>query len=145
MRIDRYHESDLEVVARLRAQLWPEGTVAEHRADLEETDTAAATTFLARTDDGVVIGFAEATLRHDYVNGCDTSPVVFLEGIYIETGHRRTGAARSLCAAVEQWGRDLGCTELGSDALIDNALGRALHDGLGFEERERVVCYRKLL
>ena len=27
------------------------------------------------------VGFAEASLRHDYVNGCETSRVAFLEGI----------------------------------------------------------------
>jgi len=147
MRIDRYRDVDLDVLAGLRSQLWPDGAVAEHRADIEETYSGerTAVAFLARSEDGTVIGFSEATLRNDYVNGCDTSPVVFLEGIYVEPGQRRSGAARALCAAIEEWGRELGCTELGSDALIDNLLGHELHKGLGFEERERVVCYRKLL
>ncbi|MFE9324947.1 aminoglycoside 6'-N-acetyltransferase [Nocardia sp. NPDC052278] len=147
MRIDRYCDADLDVLAGLRARLWPDGTVAEHRAEVEETydgdRTAAA--FLARGEDGTAIGFSEATLRTEYVNGCDSSPVAFLEGIYVEPNQRRSGAARALCAAVEEWGRELGCTELGSDALTDNSLGHELHKGLGFEERERVIYYRKLL
>ncbi len=131
----------------MRARLWPDATVAEHRADVEKTygGERPAVAFLARSEDGAVIGFGEATLRNDYVNGCDTSPVVFLEGIYVEPGQRRSGAARALCAAVEEWGRESGCTELGSDALIDNSAGHEMHRGLGFEERERVVYYRKLL
>jgi hypothetical protein len=34
-------------------------------------------------------------------------------------------------------------TELGSDALLDNTLGQQAHRACGFEERERVVCFRK--
>ncbi len=146
MRIAPCRPDEVDVLARLRARLWPETGIAEHLAEIEQTaDNPDAPALLAHTDDDVVVGFAEATLRHDYVNGCDTSPVAYWEGIYVELGHRRTGAARDLCAAVEKRGRSLGCTELGSDALLDNPLGRALHVGLGFEERERVVCYRKLL
>jgi aminoglycoside 6'-N-acetyltransferase I len=46
---------------------------------------------------------------------------------------------------VEAWARALGFTELGSDALIDNLASHAFHAALGFEERERVVAFRKRL
>ena len=38
-----------------------------------------------------------------------------------------------------------GCTELASDALIDNTLGHQMHRGLGFDETERVVYFKKSL
>jgi len=100
---------------------------------------------LARAPDGAAIGFAEATLRRDYVNGCATSPVGFLEGLYVREDWRRRGAAYLLCQAVERWAAALGCSELGSDAYIENIGSQRMHAALGFEEMERVVCYRKAI
>ncbi|WP_224786883.1 GNAT family N-acetyltransferase [Pandoraea sputorum] len=51
-----------------------------------------------------LIGFAEASMRRDYANGCDRSPAVFLEGIYVSPLSRRMGVARALCTSVEPWG-----------------------------------------
>jgi aminoglycoside 6'-N-acetyltransferase I len=100
---------------------------------------------IAFSDDNVPVGFAEAAVRHDYVNGCKTSPVLFLEGIYVLPDARRAGIARALCAAIGQWGSAHACTEFGSDTQIDNVYAQALHRALGFEETERVVFFRKRL
>ena len=40
----------------------------------------------------------------DYVNGCTTSPVGFLEGLYVAAAARRQGVARALCDAAEDLG-----------------------------------------
>jgi len=47
--------------------------------------------------------------------------------------------------ASAQWARERGCSELASDALLDNAASRAMHRALGFEETERAVFFRKSL
>lgn len=85
----------------------------------------------------------EAAIRCDYVNGCDTSPVLFLEGIYVVPGMRHQGIARALCTSIEQWGASRGCAEFASDTSIDNVDAQALHRALGFDETERVVFFRK--
>ncbi|MBA2935739.1 GNAT family N-acetyltransferase [Sphingomonas sp. CGMCC 1.13654] len=131
--------------AELRTELWPDGTAGEHLdfaiAAVGEPTRLAA--FLARDDDGHLLGFAEASLRFDYVNGCSTSPVAFLEGLYVREAVRRRGVGRGLIAAVELWARERGCTELASDALIDNDASHRAHEGVGFAETERVVFFRK--
>ena len=99
--------------------------------------------FLAVSLGGDALGFAEAAIRHDYVNGCDASPVVFLEGIYVLPVMRRQGVAAALCAAVQQWGASHACEEFASDTSIDNIDAQAVHRALGFEETERVVFFRK--
>ncbi|MFL9996637.1 GNAT family N-acetyltransferase [Paraburkholderia sediminicola] len=101
--------------------------------------------FIAFSCEHSPIGFAEAALRQDYVNGCKTSPVLFLEGIYVVPAARRVGIARALCTAAGQWDSAHGCTEFASDTQIDNLDGQALHRALGFEEVERVVFFRKHL
>jgi aminoglycoside 6'-N-acetyltransferase I len=131
--------------ARLRRELWPRDSYDDHLQDAEALlarphDTVA---FLARGSLGSIAGFAEARLRRDYVNGCETTPVAFLEGIYVQPQWRRQGIARLLCERVEQWAKGLGVSELASDALLDNTGSQAMHTRLGFEETERVVYYRK--
>jgi aminoglycoside 6'-N-acetyltransferase I len=145
MKLERVTGATAREWVALRVELWPD----ESSVDLERqghellTKKSGSVAFLLRDEQGAPIAMAEATLRHDYVNGCSTSPVAFLEGIYVRPAWRRQGAARRLCRAVEAWGREQGCREFASDALIDNEVSHRMHRALGFEERERVVCYCK--
>ena len=91
------------------------------------------------------MGFAEAALRHDYVNGCQSSPVAFLEGIYVRPAFRGRGVGRQLVKAIEAWALASGCTEFASDAAIDNTTSHAMHEALGFSETQRVVYFRKVI
>jgi aminoglycoside 6'-N-acetyltransferase I len=133
--------------ASLRHALWPDSSSAEHAEEIAGILAAPGTSIslVARTDAGMAIGFAEASIRHDYVNGCDSSPVGFLEGIYVAPEHRRHGVAAALVAAATEWVRSQGCTELASDAPIDNTTSHQMHNALGFEETQRVVYFRKRL
>jgi len=83
---------------------------------LDRPDDAVA--FIARDEHSKVVAFAEATMRHDYVNGSGTSPFAFLEGIYVHPQWRNRGLARLLCNAVEDWAVGLGCTEFASDVEL---------------------------
>jgi aminoglycoside 6'-N-acetyltransferase I len=145
--IERGTLSRLEDWIALRQALWPEAAAEElrHGAEALMNGSRRAAFFLALTVRQGTVGFAEATLRTDYVNGCDTSPVGFLEGIYVQPNWRRRGVARRLSAAVEDWAAGMGCSELASDALLENTGSHRMHTALGFEETERVVYYRKQL
>jgi len=134
---------DREDLAALRRALWPDAGDGDIARMLHEPARFAA--FIAREPNCGAIGFAEASLRHDYVNGCDTSPVGFLEGLYVVPYFRRRGVAASLVRAVEQWTLAQGARELASDALIDNFDGQRMHVALGFQEVERVVSFHKRL
>jgi aminoglycoside 6'-N-acetyltransferase I len=132
--------------AALRHALWDELTAAEHRAEAQEQlDEPERLLNLVALSDCKVVGFAEAALRHDYVNGCETSPVVFLEGIYVAEAARGQGIARRLCDAVAEWGRAQGCSEFASDAVADDVDSHAFHRAAGFAETERVVYFRREL
>ena len=101
--------------------------------------------FIAVADDGTPLGFIEIALRSDYVNGTRTSPVAFLEGIYVAPFARAQGVAKVLVQAAEVWARERGCVEFASDAAIDNQISHAMHRALGFAETQRVVFFRKAL
>jgi aminoglycoside 6'-N-acetyltransferase I len=130
---------------QMRQTLWPEMTVEENLHETEAMMTATSRFFvrIAMNREDNPVGFVEATVRNDYVNGCATSPVVFLEGVYVEPWARRQGAARALVGAAEEWGRKMDCREFASDALLENSDSHAMHRALGFEETERVVYFRK--
>lgn len=141
--VRRAGHEDSEDWRLLRDALWPHAAnAADIAAQLLNPDLAA---FIVRDAAGRPLGFAEAAIRHDYVNGCKTSPVGFLEGIYVVPDARRQGVAGALVAAVESWVREQSCTELASDADIDNTASHSLHEALGFAETQRVVYFRRVL
>ncbi|RYD44440.1 MAG: GNAT family N-acetyltransferase [Verrucomicrobiaceae bacterium] len=133
--------------AELRAALWPDTTVEEHRQDLtrlmEQPERYAQ--FIAHDLSGNPAGFVELCLRHDHVNGTVSSPVAFVEGLYTTPGMRRKGVAALLMKRAEAWAREKGCVELASDALVENTISHETHRALGFQETERVVYFRKVL
>lgn len=131
----------------MRCALWPEGSEAEHRAEVERFFAGALREPLATlvaVERGRVIGFAELSIR-TYAEDCVTDHVAYLEGWYVVPEARRNGVGRALVAAAEAWGRAQGCAEFASDALIDNDVSAAAHRALGFEETVRIRCFRKVI
>lgn len=145
--IERCESVDQPGWLELRMALWPDGTPEMHRGEMASflDEPERFLQLVAYGPDREPLGFAEASVRTDSVNGTESSPVAFLEGIYVVPAARGGGIARKLVAAVEAWGKERGCRELASDALLDNELSHAVHRALGFAETERVVYFRKEL
>jgi predicted TIM-barrel fold metal-dependent hydrolase/GNAT superfamily N-acetyltransferase len=91
-----------------------------------------------------VIGFADLSIR-SHAEGCLTRGVAYLEGWFVEERHRRRGTGTALVKAAEAWGRARGCREFASDTQLVNDGSIAAHLAIGFEEVERIVCFRKAL
>jgi aminoglycoside 6'-N-acetyltransferase I len=131
----------------LRRELWPECPEADHAKDRDAAcaQPARLAAFVAYADDGTPAGFIEVSTRGDYVNGASSSPVGFVEGLYVAPAARGKGIARKLLQAGEDWARERGCSEMASDVLLENKSGQAAHEALGFAESDRVVYYLKAL
>ena len=129
----------------LRAALWPEASQAEQLTGMADAIARGHYVRIAVTVDGLALGLVEAAKRVDYVSGTSSAPVAFIEGLYVVPEARCRGVARALVDAVAKWASDEGCTELASDALLDNRAAHAVHLALGFEETERVVYFHRLL
>lgn len=129
----------------LRAALWPGVSETEHLAGMVDALARGHYVRLAAAADGSALGFVEASKRTDYVNGTSSSPVAFLEGLYVVPAARQKGIARALVRSVITWALQEGCSELASDALLDNPTAHLVHRALGFEETERVVYFRQAL
>lgn len=147
MTIRPLEEGDADAWARMRHALWPDCPPENSRGELpgflDGRDEAGqpCAAFVA-VQDGVAVGFVEATLRPT-ADGCSTTPVGFLEGWYVEPEHRRTGVGRALARAAEHWARGRGCTEMASDTDLANLLSQEAHGRLGYAQVERVVRFRK--
>jgi aminoglycoside 6'-N-acetyltransferase I len=139
---------DADVIARFASALWPDGSTAEHRSDVEAklSSTPPSTlpvVILVAERDGHPIGFVEVGLR-SHADGCDTGrPVGFIEGWYVEPAHQRSGVGRALVNAAEEWSRLRGCLEMASDTWIDHEEAQRAHEGVGFEVVDRCVHYKK--
>jgi aminoglycoside 6'-N-acetyltransferase I len=129
----------------LRLALWPDASKAEHLSGMADALARRHYVRLALNADNSAVGFVEASKRVDYVNGTSSSPVAFLEGIYVAPESRRKGVARDLVNSVVNWASAEGCLELASDSLLGNTAAHAMHCALGFEETERVVYFCRRL
>lgn len=139
-------EEDLSEWFRLRQLLWDETHQDDHQSEMMDILEHVDTQFVAVADsgDGRLAGFLEASLR-PFVEDCESDNVGYLEGWYVDKEFRRRGVGSSLVSLAERWARSKGCTEMASDAEIDNAGSIAAHSQLGYAETSRLVHFRKEL
>jgi aminoglycoside 6'-N-acetyltransferase I len=131
---------------RLRSALWPEVASGAQRAEMNAWLARPDAVVLVAPDaDGVgLVGFAEVGAR-SLADGCETSPLAYLEGWYVDPGKRRQGFGAALIRAAEAWGRSRGFKEFASDVELENVDSQRAHVSLGFTEVERSVLYLKTL
>ncbi len=142
--IDKAGEQALSDVAALAAKLW-EHPAQELAAEFSDLLGQGNTALFLAGQSGTAVGFAQCQLRHDYVEGTSTSPVGYLEGIYVEPAHRQHGVAAALLHACEAWAKRQGCTEFASDCELENADSLRFHQSIGFREANRIICFTKEL
>lgn len=140
--------TDKQTWLRMRRALWPEDEGDSHAREIDEFFAGRLhmplEVLLAFDECGNTIGFAELSIR-SYAEDCVTDRVAYLEGWYVEPHARRHGVGRALIVAAESWAKSEGCTEFGSDALIDNHTSAAAHRAVGFTETVQIRCFRKVL
>ena len=141
MRIRLAAGADRAAYQRMRLALWPDCSDSDIDAWFAREDAA---TFVAVCDDGSLCGFVEVGSR-PYAEGCDSSPVGYVEGWWVEPHMRRRGVGRALLDRAEAWARERGYSEMASDALLDNIASHQAHHRCGYREVERLVVFRKAL
>lgn len=143
--IQKAEIKDLPILAELACQLWPEHTAGDIQAEFAQIIAKTDAAFFLAYAEETAIGFAQCQLRYDYVEGTDSSPVGYMEGIYVAEEYRKHGIARELLAACERWAKEKGCTEFASDCELDNTQSLQFHLNVGFEEANRIICFTKKL
>lgn len=98
--------------------------------------------FVAKENDNCA-GFLHMALRYEYVEGAASSPIGYMEGIYVNATSRHQHVAQKLTLAGEEWAKSKGCSQLASDVELDNTISQTFHHKVGFKEVNRLVCYIK--
>ena len=88
--------ADLDALATLAALLWDSHSVPELREEFAAVIEGGDGAFFLKTHGGAPVGFAQCQLRRDYVEGTRSSPVGYLEGIFVREAYRRRGFAGEL-------------------------------------------------
>src|SRR5689334_1240591 len=128
---------------RMRRVLWddcPDEQQVREMEDILGGDTEEV--FIAERPGGGLCGFLEAALR-SRADGCDSTPVGYIEGWYVDEDMRRSGVGRALVEAAEAWARSRGCRQMASDAELWNEVSHQAHGALGYQETGRVVQFKK--
>ena len=135
--------ADAGAITKMAVKLWPEHTTEELKKEFEGIIGGRKSAVFLLVLEEQPAGFAQCQLRNDYVEGTGSSPVGYLEGIFIEQDFRRKGYARELLAVCEDWSRKQGCTEFASDCELGNRDSLAFHLSMGFSEANRIICFVK--
>ncbi len=143
--IKRADSKDAGALAEMAIQMWPEHDLDELTEEFRESRKNEEAACFLKYADNRPIAFAQCQLRHDYVEGTDSSPVGYLEGIFVTEGYRRKGYAAELLAECEKWAKEKGCAEFASDCEQDNADSLRFHAAVGFQETNRIICFKKEL
>jgi molybdopterin synthase catalytic subunit len=149
MRVRAVEARDEGEWLRMRCALWPEQDAAGHLAEMEEVLGSGALhgieggVLVAEDDDGGLCGFVELSIKP--MDGFETGPVAYVEGWYVDEGHRRRGIGRKLLAGAERWALKQGCAEIGSGCYATNTISHAGHLACGFEEIRDEIFFRKRL
>lgn len=131
------------ILAEMAMQMWNSNTVDELQMEFAETLKKKSIAFFIKYLEDIPVGFAQCGLRTDYVEGTESSPVGYLEGIFVKEDCRNKGYAKELILACEKWAKDMGCSEFASDCELDNVDSFKFHMAMGFEEANRIICFRK--
>lgn len=143
--IARMQASDIDALADLALELWPDHSREEMGSEMAPLLAATDAAVFGWQEEGRWEAFAQCQLRHDYVEGCETSPVGYLEGIYVREPLRGRGVARALLAACQAWAKARGCAEFASDCELSNEDSLRFHLAAGFQEADRIICFAKRL
>ncbi|HQU36795.1 MAG: Aminoglycoside N(6')-acetyltransferase type 1 [Anaerolineales bacterium] len=130
---------------RMRQLLWPEAPIEYLDWDLDEIlEDKQRAVFVASRADGGLVAFVEARLR-DVAEGCETSPVGYIEAWFVDENIRGQKLGREMIRTAEDWARENGCAEMGSDTWLENEVSIQAHYKTGYYEVGRLVHFIKKL
>ena len=138
-------EKDFYKISQLACELWPHHNFDEMCGEIKEIIASENDMIFTLYCYGEMIAFAHCSVRNDYVEGTHSTPVGYLEGVYVREEWRNLGFATELITCCENWAKEKGCKEFASDCNISNDVSVQLHRTSGFNEVSRLVHFAKEL
>ena len=128
----------------MRLLLWPDEAASLADEMDRMLDDPLTPVFVLQRPEGGLGGFLEAGTRK-YAEGCNTSPVGYIEGWFVDEDLRGRGYGRQLMSAAEGWARSQCLKEMASDTWLWNEVSTRAHLAMGYHETERVIHFAKTL
>lgn len=103
MKIYEAGDKDTLILVQMAKEIWDNDNLLELEKEfIDMIHNKNETAFILREGD-LAVAFANVSLRYDYVEGTDSSPVGYLEGIFVKEAYRKKSYARSLVMKCEEW------------------------------------------
>lgn len=134
---------DLDAITCLALKIYQKSTYEEIIKEFTAAINNPNNLIVVSIIDNTIIGFAHCSLRFDYVEGTASSPVGYLEGIYVLEAYRNMHHAKKMIEACEKWAKQKGCNEFASDCELNNTNSELFHKALNFKETNRIICFAK--
>lgn len=149
MKVEELTPDAFRAWADMRQALWEDHTEEKDRRQFQEylakCEAGQALSFFAVSEDGDRVGFLDAAFRKDHVDGVESPPVWYVEGIFVLPEARGQGVGRFLCSVLERHARSQGYSMIASDCELDDYESEAFHKAIGFKETIRSIHLTKPL
>jgi aminoglycoside 6'-N-acetyltransferase I len=137
------NELHLVPLTKMGVELWPDNVFHDLRDEFDSMLKSVKDKVFLCLFDNEPIAFIHVSIRSDYVEGSNSSPTGFVEGIYVKPEHRRGGVSKSLLAKGERWLKSKCCQQIGSDIELSNDTSYHFHRSVGFQEANRLIAFIK--
>lgn len=143
MKIVEASIDNIDALTDLALLLWPENKRLELREEFVQLLASAKDKLYLVSNEQDYVAFIHLSIRSDYVEGSHSSPVGYVEGIYVKPEYHRQGISKRLVQVGEQWCQSMGCRQIASDIEQDNMDSYDFHVNVGFEEANRIIAFIK--
>lgn len=143
--IRKAEQEDYLIVAKLAKELWNNHSLVDLENEFKEYVYSDNVCIYIDYENNVPVAFAQISLRYEYVEGVNSSPVAYLEGIFVKEEYRKQNIAQKLITKCEYWAKEKSCREIASDCELENEISYKFHLKTGFKEANRIICFTKQL
>lgn len=143
--IRKAEQNDYRIVARLAKELWNNHSLADLENEFKKYLFSDNACIYLDYENNTPVAFSQISLRFEYVEGVNSSPVAYLEGIFVKEEYRKQNIAQQLIIQSEKWAKEKGCKELASDCELENEISYRFHLKNEFKEVNKIICFTKQL
>jgi len=142
--LNKNDQNEIKEYHRMRFTLWPHHDEDELYQEMFQIlkgknfykNELFWTVFVAERNGGGLGGFIEITLYPE-LKLCDSMPIGFIEGLYVDEDLRKNGVGKRLIERAEKFLLENNCTEIASDVEFHNTLSQQVHKSLGFQQYDQ--------
>jgi len=142
-KVTKDNKMDFESLVDMAHTLWSYHTREEISKEMDKIlESNKEDAFVIKENDEYS-AFATFPIKYEYVQGANSYPVGYLEGIYVKPEYRKKGLAKKIVEFAEKWAFEKGCKQIASDTWLRNKESQNFHKSIGFEEVEKIVHFIK--